>query len=191
MATLGMFALSTWIILLIVVYSHTVNVMDIRDTLEWPRLVAFYALVGATDLAICHSGCILALYLARRGSRLQALLALASGSAIVAVPCSLVFYAAYAVFHSGRPPPAGLLTIYVSSTTNALWGAAVISYVLFLRRDRRFVGSAKEVETAKHVVREGRSPDSAGTLHESASTPRRLEGVRDEAIGSEDVTVQA
>ena len=186
MATLGMFALSTWIIILLAVFFHTVNAMNIRDTLEWPRLIGFYVLVGTTDLVICYSGCILALYLARRGSRLQVVLALAAGSAIVAVPCSLVLYAAYALFHSGRDPAVGVLTVYASGVANSLWAAAVVSYVLFLRLDRRCLVSAKDLEAAEHVVREEESPDSAGTLHESASTPKRLEGIGGEASGSED-----
>lgn len=161
MASPSMLALSAWIVILLAFLFDGFNATNIKHTLEWPRRIGFYVLVGANDLAICYSGAILALYLARSGSRLHVVIALSASAPILGVPCSFVFFAGYALFHDGHLPPAGIVEIYAVTTLNALWAGALVVWVLFLRLHRRHLLSMKERDTARDPVCEANSGDEA------------------------------
>ena len=116
---------------------------DLKDTLSGVQRLGFAATVGMSNVLICYSGALLALYVTRQRTKLQALMTLAATETAAAVPCTAVLYTTYAIFHDGRPPDGSILVLYAIVSVNALVGTALGVYVLMLRLSRRELLTAR------------------------------------------------
>ena len=103
MATPSMFAFS---LAIMVAFTLSFTVWDpwgLQETLNAMQRLGFSAAVGLFDILICYSAAVLALYVARRRTRLQALLTLSAMEIVVSVPCTAMWHTTFVLFHDGRP----------------------------------------------------------------------------------------
>ena len=111
--------------------------MDMTRTMNVLQRLGFSVFIACSDLLICYSCGVLLLYLARFRSRLQSLTVLLAAAPLVAVPCSALMYAGYALYHQGRAPNNAVLQLYAVNAMNLLWTATLMFYCLVCRLGRR------------------------------------------------------
>ena len=106
----------------------------------------------------------------------------------MAVPCTAIMYAGYALFHEGRAPDGGILELYVVNAMNLLWAAALTFYVLRLRLGRRDLVPLKDgtapAQPAPDDLPAGFSADRRDT--DGGEIPLTAEALADDSSGSPD-----
>ena len=190
--TPSMFPLALSIIVIVTTLFTLWDPMRLTHTMNVLQRVGFLVLVGCSDLLIGYSCGILLLYLSRFRSKCQSLSILAVAAPVVAVPCTAIMYAGYALFHEGRAPSGGILELYVANAMNLLWAAALTFYVLRLRLGRRDLLHLKDstgpAQPAPDDLPAGFSADRRDT--DGSDIPLTAEGLADDSSGSADVPRQ-
>ena len=143
MATPSMFAFS---LAIMVAFTLSFTIWDpwgLQETLNAMQRLGFSAAVGLFDILICYSAAVLALYVARRRTKIQALLTLSAMEIVVSVPCTAMWHTTFVLFHDGRPPDASILGLYAIVVVNATIGTVLTAYVLLLRLSRKHLLTAE------------------------------------------------
>ena len=186
--TPSMFPLALSIIVVLTALFTLWDPMRLTHTMNALQRVALSVFVGCSNLLIGYSCGVLLLYLSRFRSKCQCLSVLAVAAPVVAVPCTAIMYAGYALFHEGRAPGGGTLELYVANAMNLLWTAALVFYVLRLRLGRRDLAAPQD-----RMAPAQPSPDDppAGFPADRRDTgggeiPLTAEGLVDDASGSPD-----
>ncbi len=180
---LSMLPLALSIIVVLTALFTLWDPMDLTHTMSALQRLGFSVFVGCSDLLICYSCGALLLYLSRFRSKFQSMAVLAVAAPIVAVLCTAIMYAGYALLHEGRAPGDGMLELYVANAMNLLWTAALIFYVLLLRLGRRDLLALKDSTTpaqpAPDDVSAGSSADRQDTNGDEIPLPGPAEGLAD------------
>ena len=160
LATPGVMTLGGAVIGLLAALFTICDPWDFKSSLTAIQRVAFSAFVGASDLLICYSGGVFALYLLRFCSMRKVLMGLVATAPILAAPCGAVIYTGFALFHGGQLPLTSVLATYSVSAMNLLWATGLVFYVLLLRLRCRYLLSI-------HTRKDQAQPPSGGLTPEA------------------------
>lgn len=154
---------------MIILYTF-VGPFDTRNTLNWNGRLAYCVVIGVLCLLVCYPAIVLTLFLARFGSNVQTMLALAVYSMVMAVPCGAIAYGVYGLFHATPRPVAGLPAAYLICAANIGASMAVVYCVLQLRMSRGRLLAGRE-SAAPRAAALGAHPPSPGRAAAATAQP--------------------